>query len=59
MSSHIKIESILVDFDQNLYSKDKLDLRVQENLIHDLEFVLSDSEWELTKDELFAALEGL
>ena len=55
MSSHIKIESILVDFDKNLYSKDKLDLRVQENLIDDLEFVLSDSERdscerELTKD---------
>ena len=63
VSSQIDIESILVDFCKNLYSKDNLDLRVKESLIDDLEFVLSDSELdscegEFTKDELFAALGG-
>ena len=64
MSSQIDMESILVDFYKNLYSKDNLDLRIQESLIDDLEFVLSDferdsCEGEFTKDELFAALGGL
>ena len=64
VSSQIDMESILVDFYKNLYSKDNLDLRVQESLINDLEFVLSDSErhsckGEFTKDELFAAMGGL
>ena len=64
VSSQIDMESILVDFYKNLYSKDNLDLRVQESLIGDLEFVLCDSErdsceGEFTKDELFAALGGL
>ena len=64
MSSQIDMESILVDFYKNLYSKDNLDLRVQESLIGDLEFALSDSErdsceGEFIKDELFAALGGL
>ena len=64
VSSQIDMESILVDFYKNLYSKDNLDLRVQKSLIGDLEFVLSDSEQdscegEFTKDELFAALGGL
>ena len=53
-----------MDFYKNLYSKDNLDLSVQESLINDLEFVLSDSErhsykGEFTKDELFAAMGGL
>ena len=48
----------------NLFSKDNLDLHVQESLIADLEFTLSDSkqvscEGDLTKDELFMALGGL
>ena len=63
-SSRSDMESIHVDFDKNLYSKDNLDLLVGENLIDDLDLFLSDSErdsceGELTKDELFAALEGL
>ena len=64
VSFQIDMESILVDSYNNLYSKDNLDLRVQESLIGDLEFVLSDSErdsceGEFTKDELFLALGGL
>ena len=47
-----------------MYSKDSLDLHVQESLIEDLDLFLCDSErdsceGELTKDELFAALGGL
>ena len=44
ISSQIDMESILVDFYKNLFSKDNLDLHVQESLIDDLEFTLSDSE---------------
>ena len=63
-SSQIDMESILVDFYKNLFSKDNLDLHVQESLIGDLEFTLSDSErvsceGDLTKDELFLALGSL
>ena len=58
------MESILVDFYKNLFSKDNLYLHVQQSLIDDLEFTLSDSErvsceGDLTKDELFMALGGL
>ena len=58
------MESILVDFYQNLVSKDDLDLHVQQSLIDDLELTLSDSErvsceGDITKDELFMALGGL
>ena len=57
-SSQTDMESILVDFYKNLLSKDNLDLHVQQNLIDDLEFTLTDSErvsceGDLTKDELF------
>ena len=60
-SSQIDMESILVDFYKNLFSKD---LHVQESLIGDLEFTLSDSErvsceGDLTKDKLFVALGSL
>ena len=63
-SSQTDMESILVDFYKNLFSKDNLDLHVQQSLIDDLEFTLSDSErvsceGDLTKDELFMALGGL
>ena len=63
-SSQPDMESILVDFYKNLLSKDNLDLPVQQNLIDDLEFILTDSErvsceGDLTKDELFMALGGL
>ena len=62
--SQTDMESILVDFYKNLFSKDNLDLHVQQSLIDDLEFTLSDSErvsceGDLTKDELFMALGGL
>jgi len=62
--SQIDMESILVDFYKNLFSKDNLDLHVQESLIDDLEFTLSDyervsCEGDLTKDELFVALGSL
>ena len=58
------MESILVYFYKNLFSKDNLDLPVQQSLIDDLEFTLSDSERvscerDLTKDEFFMALGGL
>ena len=49
-SSQTDMESILVDFYRNLFSKDNLDLHVQQSLIDDLD---------LTKDELFMALGGL
>ena len=63
-SSQTDMESILIDFYKNLFSKDNLDLHVQQSLIDDLEFTLSDSErvsceGDLTKDELFMALGGL
>ena len=63
-SSQIDMESILVDFYKNLFSKDNLDLHVQESLIGDLEFTLSDiervsCEGDLTKGELFVALGSL
>ena len=63
-SSPTDMESILVDFYKNLFSKDDLDLHVQQSLIDDLEFTLSDSErvsceGDITKDELFMALGGL
>ena len=63
-SSQIDMESILVDFYKNLFSKDNLDLHVQESLIGDLEFTLFDSErlsceGDLSKDELFVALGSL
>ena len=63
-SSQTDMESILVDFYKNLFSKDNLDLHIQQSLIDDLEFTLSDSErvsceGDLTKDELFMALGGL
>ena len=63
-SSQTDMESILVDFYKNLFSKDNLDLHVQQSLIDDLEFTLSDSErvsceGDITKDELFMALGGL
>ena len=50
-----------MNFYKNLFSKDNLDLHVQQRLIDDLEFTLSDSErvsceGDLTKDELFVAL---
>ena len=51
VSSQIDMESILVDFYKNLYLKDNLDLRIQESLINDLEFVLSDSERHSCKGE--------
>ena len=38
------MESIFVDFYKNLFSKDNLDLHVQQSLKDDLEFTLSDSE---------------
>ena len=63
-SSQTDMESILVDFCKNLFSKDDLDLHVKQSLIDDLEFTLSDSErvsceGDLTNDELFMALGGL
>ena len=58
------IESILVDFYKNLFSKDVLDLQTQTELLSDLEFSLSDSErlsceGEFTTNELLTALNGL
>lgn len=58
------IEAILTNFYQDLFAKDSLDLRVQAQLIDDLELSLTDSdraacEGSLTKDELFSALKGL
>ena len=53
-----------MDFYKNLFSKDNLDLHVQESLIDDLEFTLSDyervrCEGDLTKVELFVVLGSL
>ena len=58
------IESILVEFYNNLFSKDVLDLQTQTELLGDLEFSLSDSErlsceGEFTTNELLTALNGL
>ena len=58
------IESILVDFYKNLFTKDVLDLHIQSELLDGLDFSLSDSErlsceGEFTEDELLTALNGL
>ena len=63
-SSQADMEAILIDFYKTLYAKDNLDLQIQESLIDDLEFSLTEAErdsceGEFTKEELFAALGGL
>ena len=58
------IELILVDFYKALFSKDSLNMQIQNQIIDDLDLSLSDLEREqceglFTKDELSATLKGL
>ena len=62
--SQAHIELILVNFYKSLFSKDALDMQIQEDLIRDLDTCLTDYERDLceglfTKEELFTALSGL
>ena len=62
-SSSSDIESILVNFYRDLYSKDVLDKQIQTELIDDLQFSLTDLERDrceglFTNKELFSALKG-
>ena len=62
--SQAHIELILVNFYKSLFSKDALDMRIQEELIRDLDTCLTDYERDLceglfTTEELFTALSGL
>jgi len=63
-SSSSDIESILVNFYRDLYSKDVLDMQVQTELIGDVQFSLTDLESDkcedlFTNNELLTALKGL
>ena len=63
-TSQKDLEEILVSFYNALFTKDFLDMQIQTKIIEDLELSLTDHERDLceglfTKDELFAALQGL
>lgn len=63
-NSQNDLERILTNFYKNLFTKDPLDMRIQTEIIDDLEFSLTDFERNLcegpfSNDEIFTALEGL
>ena len=64
-SAQSDIENILVDFYENLFSKDtSLDMQIQNKLIDDLELSLTDNEREsceglFSREELISALQSL